>query len=146
MNDARNFGRAPRYERSTETVSWFPTDELRRDGSASAIKKTTLRKDRVTRIAVLGLAFTSHTDDTRNSRAIPVIERLEERGAEVVAYDPVASLEFPALEHADSAEEPLENADGCLVVADWPAFLELDEEFDAMAQPTVEESSSAPKG
>ena len=43
------------------------------------------------RIAVLGLASKPRTDDIRNSRAIPVIEGLQARGADVVAYDPVAN-------------------------------------------------------
>ncbi|WP_148417039.1 UDP binding domain-containing protein, partial [Haloferax sp. KTX1] len=43
------------------------------------------------RIAVLGLAFKPGTDDIRNTRAVPVIEGLKERGAEIVAYDPVAT-------------------------------------------------------
>ena len=42
------------------------------------------------RVAVFGLSFKPETDDIRNSRAIPVIEGLKERGADVVAYDPVA--------------------------------------------------------
>jgi UDPglucose 6-dehydrogenase len=58
------------------------------------------------RVAVLGLSFKPGTDDIRNSRAIPVIEGLEDRGAEIVAYDPVAvdnmREEFPDIEYADS--------------------------------------------
>ena len=42
------------------------------------------------RIAVLGLAFKSDTDDVRDSRSIPVIAELRRRGAEVSAYDPLA--------------------------------------------------------
>ena len=43
------------------------------------------------RVAVLDISFKPDTDDIRNSRAIPVIEDLGERGASVVAYDPIAS-------------------------------------------------------
>jgi len=56
------------------------------------------------RVAVLGLAFKPGTDDVRNSRALPVIEGLRERGANVVAYDPVADENmrkyFPNLDYA----------------------------------------------
>jgi UDPglucose 6-dehydrogenase len=45
------------------------------------------------RVAVLGLAFKPGTDDIRNSRAIPVIQGLQNRGADIVAYDPVATGE-----------------------------------------------------
>ncbi|WP_122089280.1 UDP-glucose 6-dehydrogenase AglM [Halalkalicoccus subterraneus] len=93
------------------------------------------------RIAVLGLAFKPGTDDIRNSRAIPVIEGLAERGAEVVAYDPVATgnmrERFPEVEYADSAAEALSDADGTLVVTDWDEFAALEEAFETMATPVV---------
>ena len=93
------------------------------------------------RIAVLGLAFKPGTDDVRNSRAIPVIEALQERGAEVVAYDPVATENmrehFPEIEYADSADEALDGARGAVVVTDWDEFGALDEEFADMVAPVV---------
>ncbi|MFC7209759.1 UDP-glucose 6-dehydrogenase AglM [Natronoarchaeum sp. GCM10025321] len=93
------------------------------------------------RVAVLGLAFKPGTDDTRNSRAIPIIEGLTERGAEVVGYDPVATENmrerFPDIEYTDSAPAALDGAHGALVVTDWDEFATLDEEFDAMADPVV---------
>jgi UDPglucose 6-dehydrogenase len=93
------------------------------------------------RVAVLGLAFKPGTDDIRNSRAIPVIEGLQERGAEVVAHDPVATAamreRFPDLTYADSAADALNGAHGAVVVTDWDEFAVLDEEFDAMGEPVV---------
>ncbi|MFC7069365.1 UDP-glucose 6-dehydrogenase AglM [Halobaculum lipolyticum] len=93
------------------------------------------------RIAVLGLAFKPGTDDVRNSRALPVIEGLHERGAEVVAYDPVAMDNMravaPDVTYADSAAAALDGADGALLVTDWDEFAALDGEFDAMADPVV---------
>ncbi|NHN60095.1 MULTISPECIES: UDP-glucose 6-dehydrogenase AglM [Halorussus] len=93
------------------------------------------------RVAVLGLAFKPGTDDTRNSRAIPIIEGLQERDAEVVAYDPVATENmrerFPDVEYADSAAAALADAHGALVVTDWDEFAALDDEFDAMADSVV---------
>jgi UDPglucose 6-dehydrogenase len=93
------------------------------------------------RIAVLGLSFKPHTDDTRNSRAKPIVQGLEDRGAAVVAYDPVANEAmaeiFPEVEYADTAGEALAGADGALVVTDWPEFADLDAEFDAMDTPVV---------
>ena len=47
------------------------------------------------RVAVLGLTFRPGTDDIRNSRAIPAIEGLQKRGANIVAYDPVAAVAMP---------------------------------------------------
>jgi len=93
------------------------------------------------RVAVLGLAFKPGTDDTRNSRAIPIVEGLRARGAEVVGYDPVATdamrERFPDLAYADSAAAALEGAAAALVVTDWDEFAALDEAFDAMADPVV---------
>jgi len=60
-------------------------------------------------VAVLGLAFKPGTDDIRNSRAIPVIEGAQARGAEIVAYDPVAienmRERFPDIEYADTPRQ-----------------------------------------
>jgi UDPglucose 6-dehydrogenase len=93
------------------------------------------------RIAVLGLAFKPGTDDIRNTRAVPVIEGLKERGAEIVAYDPVATENmrerYPDIEYADSAAAALEGASGAVVVTDWDEFAALDAAFDEMAAPVV---------
>ncbi|WP_339102769.1 UDP-glucose 6-dehydrogenase AglM [Haloterrigena salinisoli] len=87
------------------------------------------------RVAVLGLSFKPGTDDVRKSRALDVIEHLRERGAEVVAYDPVAienvRPDYPEIEYADSADAALEGADGAVVATDWPEFDDL--AFDGMA-------------
>jgi len=95
------------------------------------------------RVAVLGLSFKPGTDDVRGSRAVPVVEGLRERGATVVAYDPVATEKFREkhpdvdVEFADSAAAALDGADACAVVTDWDEFAALDAEFDAMASPVV---------
>lgn len=93
------------------------------------------------RVAVLGLAFKPGTDDIRNSRAIPIIDGLLERGAEVVAYDPIAAGKmrerFPDIAYASTASAALNGAHAALVVTDWDEFSTLDEEFDQMSQPLV---------
>jgi len=96
------------------------------------------------RVAVLGLAFKPGTDDVRGSRSIPVIAGLLERGAEVVAHDPVAVEAFreyadvgSAVEYADSPGDALEDADACVVTTDWPGYADLDREFDRMSTPVV---------
>jgi UDPglucose 6-dehydrogenase len=88
------------------------------------------------RIAVLGLAFKDNTDDVRDSRSIPVIRELLEKGVRVVAYDPMAVPNmrkiFPAIGYAASAAEALKDADGCLVMTEWPEFSRIDREFGGM--------------
>ncbi|MEI6294337.1 MAG: UDP binding domain-containing protein, partial [Methanomicrobiales archaeon] len=90
------------------------------------------------RIAVLGLAFKDNTDDIRDSRAIPVIRELLEKGASIAAYDPMAMPNmqrvFPSIEYCSSAADILRGADGCLVMTEWPEFSLLDKEFDLMAR------------
>lgn len=89
------------------------------------------------RIAVLGLAFKDNTDDIRDSRAIPVIHELLDKGASVAAYDPMASSNmqrvFPTIEYGSSASDILYGADGCLIMTEWPEFSRLDKEFELMA-------------
>lgn len=88
------------------------------------------------RIAIIGLAFKNDTDDVRESRAIPVIRELLQRGAEIRAYDPMANESmrriFPEIEYCQNAEEALREADGCLIMTEWPQFEDLDHEFDLM--------------
>ena len=91
------------------------------------------------RVAVLGLAFKPDTDDVRNSRAIPIIEGLQERGATVIAYDPNAAARdnmaehFPDVEYLASASPTLSGATAALFLTGWPEFADLDREFDLMA-------------
>jgi UDPglucose 6-dehydrogenase len=95
------------------------------------------------RVAVLGLAFKPGTDDVRNSRAIPIIEGLRERDADVIAYDPddgakAAMRErFPDVEYLASPSPTLSGAHAALIVTDWPAFADLDLEFDLMSNSVV---------
>ncbi|WP_435068396.1 UDP-glucose 6-dehydrogenase AglM [Haloplanus sp. C73] len=95
------------------------------------------------RVAVLGLAFKPGTDDVRSSRAIPIIEGLQARGAEVIAYDPNAAARdnmaerFPDVEYLASASPTLSGAKAALVVTDWPEFADLDREFDLMSSDVV---------
>ncbi|WP_436344887.1 UDP-glucose 6-dehydrogenase AglM [Natronorubrum sp. FCH18a] len=91
------------------------------------------------RTTVLGLSFKPGTDDIRKSRALDVIEYLQNRGASVVAYDPVAienvRPDYPEVEYADSAAAALEGADGAVVATDWPEFDDL--AFDGMVRRVV---------
>jgi UDPglucose 6-dehydrogenase len=95
------------------------------------------------RVAVLGLAFKPGTDDVRETRALPVIEGLRDRGADVVAYDPVAVESMReahpdlGIDYAASAADALDGAAACAVVTDWPEFGDIDRAFDAMATPVV---------
>ncbi|MBI4362023.1 MAG: UDP-glucose/GDP-mannose dehydrogenase family protein [Euryarchaeota archaeon] len=91
------------------------------------------------RVAVLGLAFKPHTDDIRESRAIPVLRGLLRAGARVTAHDPQANENMkrllPRVRYADSIPEALRGAHGCIVMTEWPQFARLPTGL--MARPVV---------
>jgi UDPglucose 6-dehydrogenase len=82
------------------------------------------------RVAVLGLAFKANTDDVRFSPALALVRGLRAAGADVVAYDPVASSAArrvdPDLRTAGSAAEAVHDADAVVVVTEWAEFSSLD--------------------
>ena len=82
------------------------------------------------RIAVLGLAFKPNTDDMREAPSIPLIGALVERGADVVAFDPVAREQaekiFSGIEFASDAESAAAGADALVIVTEWDEFRALD--------------------
>jgi len=78
-------------------------------------------------IGVLGLAFKANTDDTRESPAIAVIERLIGRGAKVKAFDPIVkSYSLDGLQISKSAIDACHGADALLVLTEWDEFKSLD--------------------
>jgi UDPglucose 6-dehydrogenase len=89
------------------------------------------------RITVLGLAFKDNTDDVRDSRAMPVIRELLQKGARVSAYDPMANFNmqkiFPDINYCSCAADALTGSDGCLIMTEWQEFSQLGKEFDMMA-------------
>ncbi len=95
------------------------------------------------RIALLGLAFKPHTDDMREASSLVLAARLQGEGADVVAFDPVASERagelLDSVEMASSAATALEGADAAVIVTEWPEFAELDwaDAAARMARPLV---------
>jgi UDPglucose 6-dehydrogenase len=84
-----------------------------------------------------GLAFKPNTDDMREAPSLVVIRALLDRGAKVVAYDPVATHEaqrmtegWDGLSFGKSSAEVLQGADALLIVTEWKEFRSPD--FDAM--------------
>jgi UDPglucose 6-dehydrogenase len=82
------------------------------------------------RIGVLGLAFKPNTDDMRDAPAIPLIEGLVQRGAEVTAFDPVARHQaeqmLKGIAFAATAEGAAKDADALVIVTEWDEFRALD--------------------
>jgi UDPglucose 6-dehydrogenase len=79
--------------------------------------------------ALWGLSFKPDTDDMREAPASVIITALTERGARVVAYDPVAMDEArrvlgsrTALSYADSPLAAAAGADALVLVTEWQEF------------------------
>lgn len=87
------------------------------------------------KIGLLGLAFKPFTDDLRDAPALDIAQRLIERGAKVVGFDPIAmnraKKEWPHEKHgseihyADHAAQVFEESDAVVLVTEWPEFKDL---------------------
>jgi UDPglucose 6-dehydrogenase len=81
-------------------------------------------------IGLLGLAFKSNTDDIREAPAQKVAALLQERGAVVRGYDPVAmdnaARTIPGIRMCTDPYTLAEGADALVVVTDWNEFKQLD--------------------
>jgi UDPglucose 6-dehydrogenase len=82
------------------------------------------------RVGVLGLAFKPNTDDMREAPSIPLINGLIERGAEVMAFDPVAKEQaekvFNNITFSPDAYSAAQDSDAVVIVTEWDEFRALD--------------------
>jgi UDPglucose 6-dehydrogenase len=81
-------------------------------------------------VAILGLTFKPNTDDMRDSPALAVIQALQDKGANIRAYDPegmeqAADL-LSGVTFCDGAYTAMEGADAAVIVTEWDAFRALD--------------------
>jgi len=102
---------------------------------------STIKNLKNKKVAVLGLAFKSDTDDMRESRSIPIINTLLEQGATVKSYDPQAMTNAKEIfgdkiEYAANAEDCVSEADVCLVVTEWDEFKNID--FSKLRCPVID--------
>lgn len=79
------------------------------------------------RITLWGLSFKPQTDDMRMAPSIYISEALTKAGAEVAAYDPIATSEARKqinvdVMYYDDAYSALEGADALLLLTEWPEF------------------------
>ena len=99
------------------------------------------------KFALWGLAFKPNTDDMREAPSRVIIQELVKRGAQVVAYDPVAMSEAQHCLEADFAgnleglskvalvDDPMSAIDDCdalVIVTEWKAFRSPD--FEVLMQ------------
>ncbi|MCB9201811.1 MAG: UDP-glucose/GDP-mannose dehydrogenase family protein [Flavobacteriales bacterium] len=89
------------------------------------------------KIALWGLAFKENTDDIREASSLEVIDELTKLGAEVVAYDPVASQNVQKvigdkIKYAEGMYEALDGADVLIIATEWAEF--RNPEFDIIEE------------
>lgn len=81
-------------------------------------------------VAVWGLAFRPDTDDMRDAPSVHIIRGLQNRGATIRAFDPIAMPKtrelLPDIVYCDSPYEAAIGADAIAIVTDWPAFSHVD--------------------
>jgi len=82
-------------------------------------------------IAILGLAFKPGTTDMRESPAIPIVKELLTQGAEIKAYDPVASTEAQKtfteyqIQYCDTLQQTIENVKAVVLLTRWDEFTKI---------------------
>jgi UDPglucose 6-dehydrogenase len=85
---------------------------------------------RGSRIAVLGLAYKSETDDVRESPAAAVVAGLVAEGAEVHAHDPKAmggfKELFPGIHYHEDEFSAMQQADAVLILTEWNEYRNID--------------------
>jgi UDPglucose 6-dehydrogenase len=94
-------------------------------------------------IGLLGLSFKPNTDDMRDAPSIDIAKSLQEGGAKVRAFDPVAmEVAKDLMPGVEMASDPYSMAEGCdalLVMTEWNEFKHLDLEriHELMKQPVL---------
>jgi len=82
------------------------------------------------KVAILGVAFKPNTDDMRDSVALDMIPALQEAGAIVQAFDPVAMEEaaklLPNVSWVKDTDAALAGACVAVIVTEWNEFRSLD--------------------
>jgi UDPglucose 6-dehydrogenase len=95
------------------------------------------------KIALWGLSFKPKTDDMREAPSVVIVNKLQELGAEVHAFDPVseenAKKTLDDVKYAETPMGALEGAYCLVVVTEWDLFRELDKNKmkELMAVPNI---------
>jgi UDPglucose 6-dehydrogenase len=81
-------------------------------------------------IGILGLAFKPNTDDMRDSPAVEIIHLLQNEGAHIRAYDPVAGQNAEEILHdvifCANPYEAAQGVDALVIATAWNEFTHLD--------------------
>jgi len=81
-------------------------------------------------IGVLGLSYKPNTDDVRDSPAIEIIRRMQDRGARVRCFDPQAmksaARELKNVEFCKDPYDAAKDCDALVLATEWNEFRLLD--------------------
>jgi UDP-N-acetyl-D-mannosaminuronic acid dehydrogenase len=77
------------------------------------------------KVAILGWAFLSNSDDTRNTPSEPFRDACIREGAQVTVHDPYVA-EYPGVLMVPSVEEAVKGADAIVIFAGHPQYRTLD--------------------
>jgi UDPglucose 6-dehydrogenase len=117
--------RAP--QNIVETVVWVNAERQR--SMAHRVIKACGGDIKGKRIGVLGLSFKPNTDDMRDAPSLQIIPILQEEGANIAVFDPVAMDEakkhFENLEWCEGAYDVAKDADALVIITEWNEFRAL---------------------
>jgi UDPglucose 6-dehydrogenase len=94
-------------------------------------------------IAIWGLAFKPKTDDIRDASSLIIIKQLQEKGAKIKAFDPVAEENAKkytkGIIFCENPYEAVKDADALVIVTEWDEFRNLDRQKikELMKQPNI---------
>lgn len=108
-------------------------EAINKDAIERVIRKVkNLLENKVTgkKIAIFGLAFKPDTDDMRDAPSIKVIKKLQDLGATINAYDPIATTNAKRLlQNVTFCKDSYEAATRCdmvIILTEWNEFRQLD--------------------
>lgn len=110
-----------------ETVVWVNTERQR--SMAQRVIDACGGDVEGKRIAILGLSFKPNTDDMRDSPSLQIIPYLQDEGAKIAAFDPVAMDEakkhLEDVEWAENAYAAAKDAEALVIITEWNEFRAL---------------------
>jgi len=79
-------------------------------------------------VAVAGLTFKPHTDDTREAPALEIIDTLVAEGAHVRGFDPVGRVaqRIEAFEQVPTLADAMTGAEAVVIATEWPEIANAD--------------------
>ena len=107
--------------------TWAAGSLYRREWALRVLHREVLTRCDQPTIGIWGLAYKEHTQSTRNSPAVHLLEKLT--SFDVAAYDPAAVLPDGVLPHVHRSSSPLDacqDRDALVVMTAWPEFADID--------------------